>query len=240
MILPSILEYSSFDLNKKILYLLKNYESQNFRDSAITEARISNFTKKLIKGLSLHLDFVLPQFAKDRGGILASQSLESVFESFLVAKDLKLNLTVHLMGELEDMFQAWVFFENLELPETWNLTLFIAQKYYKVWKNYFVDFDFGIWLDLDEWYLSDLEEARKSLRGQTKILIMTVQAGKSGQKLILETKIKLSSLLKQGFSSKYLILDGGWDQAQATKFVQESEFKNIDFVSYTGFWSKVM
>ncbi|GAB4147407.1 MAG: hypothetical protein OHK0017_09090 [Patescibacteria group bacterium] len=243
MLLPSILEYDQVNLNRKTNFLLQNLNSAEFIKSIKI---LESDTRKIQSSLNLHLDFVLPQFAKDRGGILTSSGLESILNHFSKKFDqTKLNLTVHLMGELEDMRLAWDFWSKFKPNKKWKITILVPVNHYLPWKTHFKKFNIGIWIDLHDWLeLPESEVLSRLPEGVKDILIMTVVAGKSGQKLETIVEHKLQGLIIElTHSLDRFVLDGGWSQTKAQNFLNNIQDriplkKQIDFVSYGSFWSQ--
>jgi pentose-5-phosphate-3-epimerase len=241
MILPSLLEYSQNDLKNRIQSLKK----LDLDDSLFDLIKVHEKSKS--KRLNLHLDFVLKQFAKDRVPILSSLSLVTVFEILdQEFSDQKLNLSVHLMGAIEDLTFAWEFFKKYKKPKDWKITLFLPQNHALRWKSEFKKYKIGVWLDLHDWLdIKELKSKSVDLGGITNVLIMTVVAGKSGQSLTEEVQKNLKDLIdnlcEQNLEQKkYIIVDGGWNQEKA-KIALKSFNKSakVDFVAYGGFWGKV-
>jgi pentose-5-phosphate-3-epimerase len=214
MFLPSLLEYSTESLTHKLDLILGDFEQFN----KLTK---SNNTKKI----HLHLDFVLPQFAKDRF-VMKSLSTDSLFE-VLQSKcaDKKLVLSLHLMGDSEDLATIYNFFESYSFNSNWEYLFFVPEKYIDLWQNSefgkHQNVESGIWLDLDQW--QDHKLTAKNY------LLMTVFAGKSGQKLTPEIQAKVLELVQKN-PDKQFILDGGWS-------VDDTNYpENCQIVSYSSFW----
>ncbi|MBC7472452.1 MAG: hypothetical protein H7196_04315 [candidate division SR1 bacterium] len=214
MILPSLLEYSIEALKAKLKIIIKN--------------------RKLIRtlqgqdDLNLHLDFVLPQFAKDRS-IMTSLGLSTTFKTIeQIYKNQNLYLSVHLMGEIEDLFSAYTYFENLKINPYWNYLILVPEKYLNSWKklgkklgkNIIV----GCWYDLNEWPEKFFTQKRMNL-------LMTVVAGKSGQKLQKSTRDEALKMSEK-YPNSHFILDGGWKTDAKCGY-------NTDIVSYTDFWKNI-
>jgi pentose-5-phosphate-3-epimerase len=203
MILPSLLEYSVESLEKKISLL---------QDKKMT---------------SLHLDFVLPQFAKNRK-VMTSLGLQSVIATLSEKmSNQTLTLSLHLMGTSEDLFESYRFFETVKLPHNWNTLVLVPEKYTTNFrtilnpKNIIV----GTWYDLGEW------EHKQLSRKQT-YLLMTVKAGKSGQIRTTQSKKQAFDIAKS-YPNSHFIVDGGWS-------VNEVAPNNTDIVSYSSFWKSIV
>jgi pentose-5-phosphate-3-epimerase len=214
MILPSLLEYSIEKLEFKINLLKKH------------KIPISRFQSQ--KNIAIHLDFVLPQFAKDRA-IMCSLGLKSVFDLLLSHyNEEKIDLSIHLMGTLEDLSEAYKFFETYEFKTEWNFLILVPEKYTESWntniKKTTKNLRIGVWYDLDQWQ-------KKVFEKRTTNLLMTVLAGKSGQKLETTTKELVESLVKSYPDSRFIV-DGGWQ-------VDDKVYINTDVVSYSSFWKSL-
>ena len=215
MFLPSLLEYSTESLEQKLDLINAN----------ISKFRLLTKTHDSDK-ISLHLDFVLPQFAKDRS-VMKSLNPESVFNGLQNRfKDSKLSLSLHLMGDSEDLAEVYRFFGEYDFNPNWEYLFFIPEKYSNLWQSAVFsqqkNIKTGVWLDLGEWENNDLKAG-------SDYLLMTVLAGKSGQKLTEQVKSDVLELA-QNYADKKFILDGGWS-------VDNSEYpNNIKVVSYSSFW----
>ena len=215
MFLPSLLEYSTESLQQKLDLI--TIEITKFKQLTKTTGSDQ---------ISLHLDFVLPQFAKDRS-VMKSLSPQSVFDTLETSfKDKQLSLSLHLMGDSEDLSEVYRFFESYNFNPKWEYLFFVPEKYSNLWQtaqfSQQKNIKTGIWLDLNEWQSNDL-------KASGDYLLMTVLAGKSGQKLTDEIKNKVLGLTKN-HTEKNFILDGGWS-------VDNSDYpENVKVVSYSSFW----
>jgi pentose-5-phosphate-3-epimerase len=218
MFLPSLLEYSYENLSHK-LYLINQF-SARYRELSKNPDSLS---------FDLHLDFVLPQFAKDRA-VMKSLSPAIVFDYLdRVFENKPLNLSVHLMGNTQDLFDVYKFFEHHKFNTNWNYLVFIPEKYTFSWEN--ADFSeqndnlkIGVWYDLEEWQ-------NKSFGNSDDFLLMTVLAGKSGQKLTPEIAQATLKITNEN-PKKEFILDGGWS-IETTNCPS-----NVQIVSHASFWSR--
>jgi pentose-5-phosphate-3-epimerase len=214
MILPSLLEYSAESLQSRLDLLKKNSKTI--------------YPLQKTHRLSLHLDFVLPQFAKDRS-VMTSLGLPAVFDALKSNfHDHKLELSIHLMGETEDLLEGYNFFQDYPYNPNWNYLILIPEKYLNIWqksiKNGKKNVTIGCWYDLDEW-------ADKTFVQKRTNLLMTVVAGKSGQKLEDNTKEKALQINKK-HPTTHFILDGGWP-------ITTKSNHNTDIVSYSSFWNNL-
>ena len=217
MIYPSILEYSHPQLDLKIKLLNKHHRGEK---------------------ISLHLDFVFPEFAKLKK-VLSSLDPESVFEKVIL--DLqnitKFDLTIHFMGTSLDEKKYWDFIDYLKKIdlEKVDIKLFVPENcfiplgFYILSKQLDGKIILGTWFDYDNWD-QDYEKGRN-------YLLMSVPAGKSRQKMTFETKRKLIEIGNNNKNARFL-LDGGWGiNSIYEKPFSKSENCNIDIVSYSSFWN---
>jgi pentose-5-phosphate-3-epimerase len=204
---PSILEYSTVELQRK-LDILNNMD----------------FNSVLLQEIpTLHLDLVLEYFAKQRS-IMQSLDFETLHSQLKnTFKNRPLVLTIHLMGEAEDLRDIYEVLEKFEFVKKWKYIIFVPAKYLSLFENLQAkNIRFGVWYDLNEW------EVTESIK--TPVLLMTVPAGISGQKLTIENKNKAIEYTK--FNNNYILLDGGW------KLGDEFPSQQTDIITYTSFWDK--
>ncbi|MEI6729467.1 MAG: hypothetical protein WCK98_07555 [bacterium] len=220
--LPSLLEYSRESLNRKL-----NEVKSRIEDFKEIQNSLNSATKPG-DSLSFHLDFVLPYFAKDRK-VMTSLGLESVLNELEQEfSDYKLDLSIHLMGTSEDLFEAHKFLLDYHFKPNWLYTVFVPEKYTSTFwpqTQVFTNYKVGIWHDLNDYNIAKIEQ-------ETNIenyLLMTVVAGKSGQKLDTK-KQQLCLQLCTNFSEKKFIVDGGWGIDFRT------DLDNLEVVSYSSFW----
>lgn len=213
MIIPSILEYSIISLDQRL--------------SSIVASPIlwKKLTKQRDKYLHLHLDFVMQQFAKERG-VLMSLQLQTVFGSIReYFHSQKLDVSIHLMGGVIDIADAWKFFEKLDVQINHSLTIYVPSQYTQSWRTFFADkATIGTWYDIDEW------NDETAFNSGENYLLMTVKAGKSGQKLDHLIRHRALTTVQNSPKSNFL-LDGGWN-------IDLSTPNNTDVISYGSFWSK--
>ncbi len=221
MLVPSLLEYSPEALQKKLDTLAEHAEYVATLQSG--------------NSLSLHLDFVLEFFAKDRNTMMSLSLAKTLAVIGNNLKNKPLNLSIHLMGSTEDLLQAYRFFEFYHVPEKWTLTVYVPEKYTSTWRNSALESNsrdrvtIGTWYDLDEWQnLQNLSPIT------TNFLLMTVMAGKSGQKSDEQTKSQ-AIILSDLYSEQYFILDGGWKMSES-----EEVGPNTQIISYTDFWDSIL
>jgi pentose-5-phosphate-3-epimerase len=217
LFLPSLLEYSKESLQKKLVVVKSNLD----------KFKILQKSHNLQKCF-FHLDFVLEEFAKDRKVMesLGLKDVISVLKQYFVKENL--NLSVHFMGITLDLSFVSKVLTEINFPKNWEITIFVPAKF----TNHFVNNlkpnqKIGIWLDLEEWQNFDF----KQNLNVKNYLLMTVKAGKSGQKLIPEIADNALEIVEEN-SIYNFILDGGW----AIDF--ESNLSNLQIVSYSSFWNK--
>jgi hypothetical protein len=214
--LPSLLEYSPQDLESKLKLICSDKES------------FLKYQKSEDGKIYLHLDFVLPQFALSRNvehGNLESIVFESLEKYFA---DDELYLSIHLMGLEKDLEFSFDFLldklSNYVFEYDWVGEIFVSREYVDEFKTIeeCSNFKIGEWLDLGQWDRETVFETSENY------LLMTVVAGKSGQKLLDEDKNSMFEIAKNNPESNFTV-DGGWNL--------ESEPKdNLKIVSYSNFW----
>jgi pentose-5-phosphate-3-epimerase len=225
-LLPSLLEYSPAQLKKKLSLLQAKY------GKFLT---ISGQPKQV---LDLHLDFVLPQFAKDRS-VMASLGLATVLEElgerFL---DNKLILSLHLMGSLEDMLEANQFFTEYTFNPAWTYTIFVDESIiptFRIHELLFANVALGIWHDPAEWSTETNKIPSQSIQNY---LLMTVVAGKSGQAKTIELENAALTMAQTSPQIEFIV-DGGWSLEDLQRIGQTQDLKNLKIVSYSSFWQEL-
>jgi pentose-5-phosphate-3-epimerase len=189
-----------------------------------------NLDIKNLPKIGFHVDVVMNSFAKDRK-VMASLGLPTFLET--LAKNFpteSLDLSIHLMGLTDDLVEADKFLRNYHFKPSWNYTVFVPEKFVssfnyhsQIYPNYRV----GIWYDLSQWQESKITHQKEI----EDFLLMTVVAGKSGQKLTQENRQSALDLV-QKFPQKKFLVDGGWSVGW------KEDFDNLEVVSYSGFWKE--
>lgn len=220
---PSILEYSKIQLDNRLTQVSQNLNV--FRQIQNPDLDDLNLVK-----IGFHVDVVMTSFAKDRK-VMASLRLQTFLET--LAKNFpaqSLDLSIHLMGLADDLVEVDKFLRNYNFNPSWNYTIFVPEKFVnsfmyhsQIYPNYKV----GIWYDLGEWQESKIKQNEQI----ENFLLMTVVAGKSGQKLTQENKQNALSLV-QKFGTKKFLVDGGWSVDW------NEDFDNLEVISYSGFWKE--
>jgi hypothetical protein len=216
--LPSLLEYDASKLDSTLKIISKNLEA------------LQSFQKSPDETVYLHLDFVLPMFAKSRG-VESSIDVETNLDLIEKHLDLeKVDLTIHLMGIDEDFDVIDLLIERLsnyvfDRPD-WSGIVFVPTSELEDFEVIEIcsNLKVGTWIDYGEYNIETKFEESKNY------LLMTVKAGKSGQKLT-EEGIKNVYQISENNPKSNFVADGGWKI--------ESELKNnLDIVSYTSFWQE--
>jgi hypothetical protein len=218
---PSILEYSKVKLQQNLLRAKQHL-------NVFKQIQNPALERKKTDKIGFHVDVVMPSFAKDRkvmASLGLSDFLECLSQQFLGQK---LDLSIHLMGLTDDLVQAAGFLKNYSFNPSWNYTVFVPEKFLssfdyhgKIYPNYKV----GIWYDLGDW-------SEVIIKTQTEVddfLLMTVLAGKSGQKLTPKNRQNALETV-QKFPQKKFLVDGGWEVGW------NKSIPNLQVVSYSGFW----
>jgi hypothetical protein len=214
--LPSLLEYTPQDLESKLKLICSDKES------------FMKYQKSDDGKIYLHLDFVLPEFALSRGvdrGNLESTVFDLIEKYFA---DDQLYLSIHLMGLDKDLEFSFDFLldklSNYVFEYDWVGEIFVAKDYVEefITIEECSNFKVGEWLDLGEWNKESKFEADENY------LLMTVVAGKSGQKLLEEDKSLMFEIAKNNPESNFTV-DGGWNLESEPK-------ENFKIVSYSSFW----
>ena len=210
-ILPSLLEYTVESLREKLEILKNNPHFELTRQES----------------LHLHLDFVLTYFARERS-VRESLGFESV-HNLLTTRfaDQSLTLTIHFMGELDDLPGLLDTLRAYPLNPLWNYVFFVPANY----RTAFAGLErehvvVGVWYDLAEW--------QPPQDPDTPHLLMTVRAGLSGQKL--EKPVEELAIEFTRHHENYFVLDGGWSlETDPSRFND-----NVDVVSHSSFWGQVL
>jgi hypothetical protein len=216
--LPSLLEYDASKLDSNLKLIIKNLSI------------LRSFQKSPDETVYLHLDFVLPMFAKSRG-VEASLDIETNLDLIEKHLDLeKVDLTIHLMGIEEDFEVIDLLIERLsnyvfDRPD-WSGIVFVPTSELEDFEVIEIcsNLKVGTWIDYGEYNIETKFEESKNY------LLMTVKAGKSGQKLT-EEGIQAVYQIASDNSKTNFVADGGWK-------VDAKLEDNLDIVSYTSFWQE--
>jgi pentose-5-phosphate-3-epimerase len=235
MIHPSILEYSSESLIYKLKLILKHKYSFQ---------KLANQDKS--GSLFIHLDIVAKYFAQSRF-VMKSINFETVFKNILQLELKNTVFSTHFMTLLDDQKVIWKALELLNLHQKelktknvkfiFYLSESLVEPIQSIIKqdNLGSILKLGIWYDKDEW-IKELESLTKN-DNHLPLLLMTVPAGKSGQKLNNETLYFMNSLLvSQNYKS--ILIDGGINFKNVNLFKKQNRDNKVDFVSYNAFWQK--
>ncbi len=205
LILPSLLEYSTFDLDRRI-------------------KKLSQLNKN-----EIHIDTVCQNFARSRN-IMMSLSVKTVLEHLLEQlKHKSLLVTIHIMGDIEDLVLVYQFFAGYHFEPNWQYRIYLPlnSELAFVSLETMTNVRIGNWLDLNQWNIAtDFGQYIYST-----LLLMTVKAGLSGQTLLSETKQDAFELAIKNPNINF-IFDGGWS------CLFDTDVENVDLVSYTSYWRK--
>ena len=225
--LPSLLEYSIYDLQTK-LQLIKNYPVEFQAIQRSPDGKIY-----------LHLDFVLPEFAASRS-VQSGNRPKIVFD--LIHKyfqDQKVVCNSHFMGFEGDIAVVLGFFKTYTWNPNWEYILYVGPEFLKEFEQLKestkktsipIEIKIGTWLDLDQYN----SETKFELQDY---LLMTVFAGKSGQKLMEDTRLKTLGIIKQNSNINFTV-DGGWVVKDELKELTLKQKENLSIVSYSSFWKE--
>jgi hypothetical protein len=125
------------------------------------------------------------------------------------------------------------------------MTLFLPFNQAISWRRTFKKYKIGAWIDLNQWFKTDENGKPQKpiildLPNIHSVLVMTVQAGKSGQKLTPDVEKALSKFVEKNSEMSYFVIDGGWNKGKAQEFIDKNNPQsNVDFVSYSGFWGNI-
>ena len=206
-VLPSLLEYSPQQLSTKL--------------SLLEHPKVADLTRQG-DTLQLHIDYVGEFFAKQRS-ILSSLSLKTTL-AIITNKyaNQKLQLTIHLMGELEDIILLEKFFRSYTIQDNWAYVIFVPPKFISTFSFMRgANVEIGVWYDLQEW--------QSPTDKHTPYLLMTVRAGISGQKLRKQTQHQAIEWVNK--YPNYFVVDGGWS------ITHPDINSHTDIVSHSSFWN---
>jgi pentose-5-phosphate-3-epimerase len=230
--LPSLLEYTTQALEDK-LQLVKNH---------LTEFEAIQKTPD--DKICLHLDFVLSEFAMSRN-VKPGNDPAVVFG--LIQKyfrDQQIVCNCHFMGSAKDTAEVLEFFKAYNWNPNWEYILYVGQEFVQEFEKQLklplakglaakltgVTVKIGAWLDLDQYNL-DTKFVFQDY------LLMTVFAGKSGQKLTEVVRINTLEAIQNNPDVNFTI-DGGWavtDELNKLNFEQKNK---LNIVSYSSFWKE--
>ncbi len=229
--LPSLLEYTPQNLEIK-LELIKD----NLKDFRIIQKSSDN-------KIHLHLDFVLQQFAINRN-IEPSNSLQIVFN--MVNKyfgDQKIVCNCHFMGSFIDIMEILTYLKTKEATKEFNSNweyMFYFGKDMIGMIGYFDSMNnnknlkAGLWLDFDEWEILKFSENFFNIKNY---LLMTVIAGKSGQKLTSNNRSQALEIIKNNSDLNFTI-DGGWSVGDELLELDMESKNKLSIISYSSFWDQ--
>jgi hypothetical protein len=243
--LPSLLEYTPADLQAKLELIQKNpTEFQQIQK--VTDDKIY-----------LHLDFVLPEFAADRN-VQAGNGPDVVFG--LINKyfrDKKVVCNSHFMSSAKDTADVLDFFQTYSWNPNWEYILYVGPEFvesFSVLNKLETEIPLfpkgvarsdgvldqipnnpkikiGAWLDLDQYDTETKFELQD-------YLLMTVFAGKSGQKLTPEVRSSCLKVVESNPNASFTI-DGGWTVLDELSELKLEQKNKLNVVSYSSFWKEL-
>jgi hypothetical protein len=242
--LPSLLEYTPQDLESKLVLIKK------------TPIEFQTIQKAVDEKIHLHLDFVLPEFAAQRN-VLPGNGPKVVFD--LISKyfhDKQVVCNSHFMGSAKDTAEVLEFFQSYSWNPNWEYILYVGPEFvvnFNLFKNsntrdrhlvqsersYLVGentpnktrLKIGAWLDLDQYNTETSFELKD-------YLLMTVFAGKSGQKLTPEVRSNCLKVVEDNPYIKFTI-DGGWAVLDELSELNTDQKNKLNVVSYSSFWKEL-
>lgn len=218
--LPSLLEYTPQALNDKLGLINNN----------LLEFRI--IQQATDQNIYLHLDFVLPEFASSRN-VDFGNNPEVVFK--LIHKyfqDQKVVCNCHFMGLEGDYQYVSNFFKSYNWNPNWRYIMYVGSEFVNDFENLTnKNVKIGAWLDLDQYHLHSKFEL-------SNYLLMTVFAGKSGQKLTNEVRSNTLEIVLNNPEVNFTI-DGGWAVNDEFKELNLQQKSKLGVVSYSSFWKEL-
>ena len=211
---PSLLEYSEVQLLSKLGLILNN--QKNFLSASGQEK------------ICLHLDLVMKYFAREES-VLASLSFPLIYSALKEnLGTLPLRLSVHFMGITDDLDRVYNFLNDINIPENWSLIIYLPINFASSWSTIFKQksITIGAWYNLDELNSFDVSPNIK------EYLLLTVQAGKSGQNKSAAADKIVRNIARKNPNCNFL-LDGGWK-------IGSKGGENCQIVSYSSFWNSFM
>lgn len=244
----------------------QNSNQNNIQKNQITNQVVNQIGKienqqDCQKLLHFHMDFVFNEFARNRK-VMQSLEQKIVFNLILeFFENYNLRLSVHLMGENLDWKKAFEFWQGFQIPKSWQIDLFVEPKMTNLFSFKNPNLTTFCWFDKDflqnktdnifenveditfkntklEQNSSQLSQKQQEIESlkQQKVLLMTVFAGISGQKLEKETQELVLEIVQKNLQIDF-ILDGGW-KIEDLEIINELNLKNVDLVSYSSFWQR--
>jgi hypothetical protein len=168
----------------------------------------------------LHIDYISKQFARDRG-TMQTISLTNYISIIAATIDYPIDITIHLMVELEDINDIIAQINQIK-SFNGDCIIYVPWKLKNSFKQFEVLSKLGSWYDLGEWDLDTNFDQNN--------LLMLVKAGKSGEANTPQIVDMAEDIARSNPDKKFLF-DGG------LKIDYSSQYNNIDFVSYSSYWN---
>ena len=208
--LPALLIYTSEELTHKL--------SQSLAD-------VIEFTEETGQDhFAFHIDLILPEFAKLNQCLPTLDYKDMLKELVEYYKGKQLKLNIHLMGEEYESLESldWIVSQYEGLPVYGEIYLHHTS-YSKSREIVHHAWIIGEWYNINEW-------SADSVLDSSEILLMTVNAGTSGQPEHLAKKIE-SFAIADKYPFYNFIMDGGWK-------VEENPLeKNRQIVVNSQYWN---
>jgi hypothetical protein len=252
--LPSLLEYTPQDLESR-LKLIQSHMSE-----------FQSIQRAVDGKIHLHLDFVLPEFAAERN-VQPGNNPEIVFGLIhKYFHDQKIVCNSHFMGSAKDTNEVLEFFQTYQWNPNWEYILYVGKEFVEAFENeikllvksrsgevyepkstpspavpplkrrinqskFQSSIKIGTWLDLDQYSTETKFEYKDNL-------LMTVFAGKSGQKLTEEVRTNCLKVVQSNPEISFTI-DGGWTVLDQLNELSNEQKNKLNVVSYSSFWKEI-
>ena len=218
-ILPSTLEYSITNFQKKIDLIINGLD----RYLELSHQEV----------LELHVDLVYPFFARENSVMSSISLIDNLRIIYDMVEKLqqKCFLTIHFMGLLDDVILFNRHLEKIKKHKLINMELYIPLNLNQKMFINSLDLPIYYWYDIDQY-------SKITTKDQSKKLLMTVKAGKSGQVIKEESYNKTLKIIEDcGVSN--IIIDGGLKIKDYLKYLSDNK-QDLRMVSYSSFWNNFL
>ena len=218
-ILPSTLEYSITNFQKKIDLIINGLD----RYLELSHQEV----------LELHVDLVYPFFARENSVMSSISLIDNLRIIYDMVEKLqqKCFLTIHFMGLLDDVILFNRHLEKIKKHKLINMELYIPLNLNQKMFINSLDLPIYYWYDIDQY-------SKINTKDQSKKLLMTVKAGKSGQVIKEESYNKTLKIIEDcGVSN--IIIDGGLKIKDYLKYLSDNK-QDLRMVSYSSFWNNFL